>query len=97
MFASRDLELGRHAAGLGTWRDVEVFVSRAPELWRCDAGVASLCQEIWRRVAGAGTCRSLPQELCAAGVGTSRYRDRELGRHAASVDILEVLRCAVGV
>ena len=24
VFASRDLELGRHAVGLGTWRHVEV-------------------------------------------------------------------------
>ena len=97
VFASRDLELGRHAAGLGTSRNVEVFVSRAPELWRCDAGVASLCQEIWRRAAGVRMCRSLPQELCAAGVGTSRYRDRDLGRHAVGLDILAVWRFAAGV
>ncbi len=27
VFASRDLKLGKHAVGLGTWRHVEVFVS----------------------------------------------------------------------
>src|SRR5436190_23448124 len=35
-----DPELGRHAAGLGTWRCLP------QELWRFDAGVAS--KEVWR-------------------------------------------------
>jgi len=44
VFVSRDLELGRHAAGLGRG-GLEVrcrrclFASRALEVWRCDAGV----------------------------------------------------------
>jgi len=63
-FASRDLELGRHAAGVETWRyggleacsgpgDVEEFASRDLELGRLAAGV--------------GTCRSLSQELWGSG------------------------------
>jgi len=39
VFALRDLELVRHAAGPRTWRHVEVFASRVPELWRCITGV----------------------------------------------------------
>ncbi len=50
VFASRDSELGRHAARLGMWSDggVEVYCRRADveaqryealELWKCAAGV----------------------------------------------------------
>ena len=53
VFASRDLEFGRHAAGLGTWR------CRGMETWslggmRCASG-------------RGGTWRCLPQELRSSG------------------------------
>jgi len=63
--------------------DVEVFASRARELWRCAAGVASLSQEIWSsggmlRAWGRGGVmqawgRCLKERWRrAAGVGTCR-------------------------
>jgi len=48
VFASRDLELGRHAVDLGTWR------CRGMELWRCAASVAS--KEVWRSGAPEACC-----------------------------------------
>ena len=52
MFASRDLELGRQAAGLETWR------RRGTEAWRCAAGVLPLFAlrdlELRRHAAGHG-------------------------------------------
>jgi len=61
VFASRDRELGRHAAGLRTW------TCRGMEVWRC--------------VAGVGTCRryrGLELWSCAGGVYTWRCRGMEI-------------------
>jgi len=60
VFASRDRELGRRAAGVQTW------MRRGMERWRSGGDVGTCRRHRgmvrWRSGGGVGMCRSLPQE-----------------------------------
>jgi len=87
VFASRDLDLGRHAAGLGTG---------GVEVWRCAAGVQTrsyLPQEIWS--SGGMLWAWGRGGVCLKSSGALKVRCRR-------VDVtmqrgMELWRCVAGV